>query len=300
MNVLVLLGGTLSERDVSLRSGKAAADALKKIGHHVLTYDPAEGFEGLTDLLRHIEVVFPALHGEGGEDGIIQEYLEQNHIPFVGSGSEASMLCFDKAKYKDFLKHHGFPVPTGELVTKQTFTNHPFTKQPYVLKPRDGGSSIDTFIVHTVSQADINKINKVFDRHTEMLLEELIEGIETTVAIIGDQAMPVIEIIPPEHEEFDYENKYNGKTQELCPPLNVPKHLQQQAQELALKIHKLTNCRDMSRTDIMISKTNQLFVLETNTIPGLTSQSLLPKAAQAAGIDMPELVNMLVKGALTN
>jgi D-alanine-D-alanine ligase len=131
-----------------------------------------------------------------------------------------------------------------------------------------------------------------------MLLEELIDGQEITVAVLADKVLPVIEIIPPQDAEFDYENKYNGKTQELCPPQHISEDIQKQAQELALRIHKELGLRDFSRTDIMIRRSDsKLFVLETNTIPGLTDQSLLPKAAAVGGINMPTFVKMLVEAA---
>ena len=149
---------------------------------------------------------------------------------------------------------------------------------------------------HGVSTVDDEKIKQSLKKYSHMLIEELIEGMEATVAILGGEALPVIEIIPPSNEEFDYANKYNGKAQELCPPVNIAQPQQQEAQRLALAIHRSTGCSGMSRTDIMI-RNSEMFVLETNTIPGMTDQSLLPKAAATAGIGMPELVNILLAAA---
>jgi D-alanine-D-alanine ligase len=176
---------------------------------------------------------------------------------------------------------------------------HELTTRPYVLKPCDGGSSLDTFIVRNPQQANTAAMEHAFDTYQEMLLEELISGSEITVAILGEQALPVIEIIPPADEEFDYENKYNGKTQEICPPQHLPEAVQHQAQQLALHIHTLIGCSGMSRTDMILDAQDRLFVLETNTIPGLTDQSLLPKAALQADIPMPQLVEILIEDALT-
>jgi D-alanine-D-alanine ligase len=134
--------------------------------------------------------------------------------------------------------------------------------------------------------------------HENLLLQELIEGREITVAVLLGAALPVVEIIAPEGKEFDYDNKYNGTTKELCPPENVSEETQQKAQKLAFDIHKLTECRDMSRTDMIITKDDDLYVLETNTIPGLTAQSLLPKAANTAGISMIALCSKLVEAVL--
>ncbi len=131
-----------------------------------------------------------------------------------------------------------------------------------------------------------------------MLIETLIAGQEITVGVLIEQALPVIEIVPPANGEFDYTNKYNGATQELCPPRSIDRDIQQRAQHLALQIHKLTGGRDMSRTDMMVASDGSLHVLETNTVPGLTDQSLFPKAADIAGYDMPHLVRLLVETAL--
>lgn len=297
-DVLVLAGGSSPEREVSLRSGAAVATALRTDGHTVTSADPAEGLEQLLPQLKSVDVVFPALHGEGGEDGVLQKFLEDHGIAFVGSGSEASALCYDKDRYTKLLEQHNLLVPKTILVSSAEFAVSELITQPFALKPNDGGSSIDTFIVRDVAHKDDTAIAQAFSVHGKMLLQELILGTETTVAVAGDESLPVIEIIPPEAQEFDYENKYNGTTQELCPPLNVTEELQKQAQDLALKIHILTGCQDMSRTDIMIDTSGLLHVLETNTIPGLTDQSLLPKAAATAGYDMPTLCSKFVESAL--
>ncbi len=296
--VLVLAGGSSNEREVSLRSGEAVRQALQANGYEVSVYDPKDGKETLDGLLGSVDVVFPALHGQGGEDGTIQAYLEAKGKPFVGPDSQASELCFDKWRYKQHVINRQFLCPKGALVHKDNIWKNELSKGPFVLKPVSGGSSIDTFIVREPSATDNLAIEKALNNYDEMLLEELILGIETTVAILGNQALPMVEIVPPADQEFDYENKYNGKTQELCPPQNIGQNLQHTAQNIALEIHRSTGCKGMSRTDIIITPEGQLYVLETNTIPGLTDQSLLPKAAQAAGINMPELVKILIEDAL--
>lgn len=184
------------------------------------------------------------------------------------------------------------------MVNVRSLWESEFVKQPFVLKPNDGGSSVDTFIVRDVANCDRNSIEDAFRRHPQMLLEELIAGQEITVGILLDEALPVIEIVPPQDGEFDYENKYNGQTQELCPPRSVSSDIQRQVRHLALRIHELLGVRDMSRTDMMISPDGSLWVLETNTIPGMTAQSLLPKAAAVAGYDMQAMVHRLVEAAL--
>ncbi|HUS26292.1 MAG TPA: D-alanine--D-alanine ligase [Nevskiaceae bacterium] len=296
--IIVLAGGAFDEREVSLRSGKAVADALQASGHHVTLIDPAEGLEPHKAQLQQADAVFPALHGKGGEEGIIQAELEALGVTYVGSDSTVSALCFDKWRYRQLLKKHDILMAKGELVDEHTFTQSPLFKQPFVLKPFDSGSSIDTFVVRSPGQADMPAIAQTFMHHPRMLLEALIPGVEVTVGVLGDQALPVIEVIPPADGEFDYDNKYNGKTQELCPPQHVSEALQQQAQQLALRIHTLCGCRDLSRTDFIITPDNHIYTLETNTLPGMTDQSLYPKAAKQTGIDMKELVDNLVQMAI--
>ncbi len=296
-SIIVLAGGQSDERAVSLRSGQAVADALRQSNYQVEIVDPAKNLEDQLDIFRTADIIFPALHGLGGEDGALQQFLEANHITYVGADSQASALCFDKAKYTDLLKSRGIMVPRTELIDMAAYQNSELGKIPHVLKPNDGGSSIDTFIVRDLGNADNKEIEAAFRRHETLLLQELIAGTEITVAVLGTESLPIVEIIPPPNQEFDYENKYNGATQELCPPPHVSQVLQEQAGALAATIHQLTGCRDMSRTDIIIHG-DELYVLETNTIPGLTSQSLLPKAAAAAGYDMATVCSKLVELAL--
>jgi D-alanine-D-alanine ligase len=299
--VAVLAGGASDEREISLRSAVAVVRALKEAGYEVIEADPAHIDK--SELLRRIkkvDVVFPVLHGIGGEDGTLQSWLESNSIVYIGADSNVSAFCFDKRQSKPKLQELGLITPRGETVELGAFQASGLSMHPYVLKPYDGGSSVDTFIVRNPAAADISNITDAFDRHGSMVLEELIDGPEITVGVLGEQALPVIEIIPPADQEFDYENKYNGKTQELCPPQNIPEDVQAEAQRIALKLHRELGILDMSRTDMIVRRSdNAIVVLETNTIPGMTDQSLLPKAAAAAGITMPELVSRLVESALS-
>lgn len=296
--VLVLSGGSSPERNVSLRSGEAVKAALIEAGHRVYNLDPATELDVLADMAHKVDIVFPVLHGEGGEDGTIQQKLEDLQVRFVGSGSTASRLCFDKHLYKQRLAEHGFPVPSGTIVDTASYAVHELTKAPYVLKPFDGGSSIDTFIVRSPDTADRNAITDAFRRHPKMLLEQLISGTEITVSVLDTTALPVIEIVPPDNQEFDYDNKYNGASQELCPPISISPAIQQHAQKLASDIHVMIGCAGLTRTDMIIDDDGNPWVLETNTIPGMTDQSLFPKAARQAGITMPELVSLLVEISL--
>ena len=293
--ILVLSGGISAEREVSLRSGASVTKALEAKGFTVVNRDPKDGL----DNLGQIDAAFPALHGLGGEDGAIQAELQKLHIPYVGSDAAASALCFDKWAYKQMLRKAGLPVAEDALVTKETIWQSPLTHRPFVLKPIEGGSTIDTFIVRDPAHCDRAAIEAALGRYPDMLLEELVEGIEITVGVLGQQPLPCIESVPPTGGEFDYENKYNGKTQELCPPEHISGGAQVTAQELALQAHHLTDCRDLSRTDIIIRPDGRQVILETNTLPGMTDQSLFPKAAAAASIPMEDLVERLVLMALT-
>ena len=295
-HVLVLAGGTSSEREVSLRSGAAVAQALQTAGHAVTQHDPATAPSPA--IYTMIDVAFPVLHGAGGEDGTIQRVLEDVGVSYVGSGVTASALCFDKYDYKLFLQKHALPLPSGTLVNEPDPAHFAEYHAGFVLKPSTGGSSIDTYIYRGNGPVNHSLIEDIFTRHDRMLLEELIVGTEVTVGVVGEEALPVIEIVPPSDSEFNYENKYNGKTAELCPPESVSQALQDKARELARQAHQLCGCRDFSRTDIMITPSGELYILETNTIPGMTDQSLLPKAARIAGLGMPELCDQLVRFAL--
>lgn len=294
-NIHVVCGGDSSERDVSLRSGSAVAEALRSEGHNVTVLDTSDSDEAICSC----DVVFPVLHGVGGEDGQLQARLEQNRTKFVGSGSVASQLCMDKASYREKMSNAGFLIARGATVTWDGYRENVLSRAPHVVKPIDGGSTIDTYIVRDVTQMDGNRIADYFSRHEKMILEELIIGDEITVGVLGTKALPVIEIIPPQNEEFDYENKYNGKTQELCPPQHVAEHIQHKAQELTVAIHLAAGCRDFSRTDFIITPDEKYYLLETNTIPGMTGQSLYPKMAATEGIAFSELCDRLVQMALS-
>lgn len=294
--ITVLAGGTSNEREVSLRSGAAVAEALEKAGYAVQLLDPRD--ELVKDEIKG-DVVFPVIHGAHGEDGQLQKQLDDFGIPYVGSDVAASELCFDKIRYKKLLLKHGLPACEGVLVDEAAFWQSDLLPHGFVLKPNAGGSSIDTHIIRDSSDVLTHEqVHEIFRKYDHMLLEPLIVGIEITVGVLDDQALPVIEIIPPEAGEFDYENKYNGKTRELCPPVHVSPALQAEARKLALEIHKLTGCRDLSRTDMIIASNDKIEILETNTSPGMTHQSLFPKAAATHGMSMDQLVDHFVKTAL--
>jgi D-alanine-D-alanine ligase len=191
MKILVLGGGISNEREVSIRSAAAVAEALRGSGYDVFEYDPANGLDELAVHAEQVDVVFPVLHGQGGEDGTVQRVLERVGVPFVGSSAAVSEVCFDKVGFKQVMRDAGIAVPNGEVVGRE-FLESKAATVPFVLKPYDGGSSIDTFIIRTPNSADQVDAT-AFDRHPKMLYEELIVGTETTIAILDGKALPVIE-----------------------------------------------------------------------------------------------------------
>jgi len=299
--ILVLGGGASNEREVSQRSSSNVAEALKAAGYHVTTADPAAPGFDLAHLSKSVDAVFPILHGAGGEDGVIQTNLEHLNLPYLGSDPAACKITFNKVRYKELLAENGHLTPNWEVVNQANFEASDLTSESYVLKPTHGGSSLDTFIVHNPRHQliDAGAYAGAFDRYGKMLVEELIEGQEITVGVLDDTALPVILIIPPSGKEFDYENKYNGKSQEITDPPQLPPDIQAKAKQLAAEIHQLTGCRHFSRTDMIVTPSGSIYTLETNTIPGLTKQSLFPKAAAAAGYDLPKLMDHFARAVIS-
>lgn len=293
MKILVLGGGVSPEREVSFRSASNVQTALKNAGFEVQFYDPANGVDELLKLAKNADCVFPILHGVGGEDGTLQKIFEENGIKFLGSGSKSSEDCSDKFKFYKICRENGIKVPDTEVVDKNSIKSSMLSKNPFVLKPINGGSAIDTFIERKVPQ-DFSKFDEVFDKYKEMVLEQLIEGVEVTDGILDEKALPIVEIIPPPGEEFDADNRYNGRSQELCPSKNIDEKIQSEIQNIALKVHTLLKCRHVSRTDMIVGK-DGIYILELNTIPGLTKASLLPKEAEAIGLSMEDLMKEFVR-----
>lgn len=295
MTVLVLLGGDSPEREVSLRSGKAIADALRNSGNNVIEFDPINGTDKIINLVKEVDLVFPILHGKNGEDGYIQKILESVDVKYLGSDSIVSKVCFDKEETHKILESEGILMPKYIIVSDKELTHEIFDK-PFVLKPVEGGSSLDTLIARTINDDSRRKTEILLRKYESMIAEELIEGLETTVAVMGKEALPAIAIIPPENSEFDYINKYNGASKEICPiPEDIlNKDTQSQAETLALRVHSVLGARHLSRTDMIIDGESKIYVLELNTMPGMTNQSLFPNAANAGGYSMDELVLKLI------
>ncbi len=299
--VALLSGGISSEREVSLKSGDQVYEALDKAKYNILRYDPATDIERLVSDASRIDVALIILHGPYGEDGTIQGLLDLLKIPYQGSGVLGSALAMNKLVTKQLYEKAGLPVPPYVSIRPE---DHIPPKElgrrlgwPLVVKPVQAGSSIGMSIVK--NEKDVPEaLEKAFAQDETVLVETFIDGTEITGGVIGNQILeplPLIEIIPNEtHTFFDYEAKYTaGLTQEICPA-RIDEHLTQKAQQIAIDAHNALFCTGYSRTDMIVNDGN-IFVLETNTIPGMTRTSLLPQAAQKAGYSFGQLLDRLIE-----
>lgn len=296
IKVTVLKGGFSKEREVSLRTGAAAAGALRLVGCQVVEVDVRSR---RLRLPAGTDVVFIALHGAYGEDGELQEALEERGIPFTGSGSEACRRALDKAEAKECFRKAGLRVPEGIVLRGRKAPPRadeiPFGL-PAVVKPACEGSSIGVRIVRNESEiAAAVKGARQSDR--TVLIEQYIPGREFTVGVLGEEALPAIEI-RPKGGWYDYTNKYTAGNTEYLVPAPISPALGRRMRDLCLRAHRALGCRDMSRSDFRLDKVMGIYLLEVNTIPGMTETSLLPKAALAAGISFPKLCLTLVERAL--
>lgn len=296
MRVLVIGGGISPEREVSLKSSKNVFDSIDESKHQKEFYDWDGSEDWLAENLTRFDVVLPILHGVGGEDGQIQAILEKYGITkYLGAGVDASKLCIDKPRTQALLRENGILVPAQAVVDYQEYLVNELANNKHVLKPLLGGSSVDTFLLRD-GRLEESVAKDVFDRNGKMILETLIEGQEITVPVVeGMESLSIIGIVPPEGQFFDYVNKYNGATKEICDPDFVSDDIKAKANEQARKIFDLTGCRHIARVDFIInSEDNNLYAIEINTIPGLTSESLLPRPVLATGITWEQFVEYLI------
>lgn len=301
--VLVLMGGTSEEREVSLKSGQAVVKALQEKGYQVESLDLNPGVLGDIEKIKP-DVVFIALHGKNGEDGTVQGYLDLLGIPYTGSGVAASAIGMDKILTKKILCYEGLPTAEFEVIRKRDFNPDSFSENsliarfglPIVVKPPTQGSSVGTTIVR--DEKDLTAaIEKALIFGDEVLLERFIAGTELTVAIIGNDepvVLPVIEITA-ENEYYDYESKYTPGMSSHIIPARIADDSRELIEGLAKKAYQALKCRGFSRIDFILDQNGKPYILENNTIPGMTATSLIPDAARAAGINFPELVDKIVK-----
>ncbi len=300
IKIAVLMGGRSQEREISLVTGKQVAEALRTRGFEVICLDITDTlYESL--IKEKPQCVYIALHGSLGEDGCIQGLLEILDLPYVGSGVLASALGMDKAMAKELFRSQAIPTPRGMLLGKEQASTAQLLEKfglPLVVKANSQGSAVGVSIVKRESQLPA-AIENAFTYDDEVLVEEYIAGTEITVAVLGNppQALPAIEIVP--HKDFyDYEAKYQpGMSDHLIPP-RLPDKTIKVAQELAVRAHACLHCRDISRVDFRVTPQGMPYVLEINTLPGMTATSLVPDAAKACGVSFAELVERLVRMAL--
>jgi D-alanine-D-alanine ligase len=297
----VLRGGRSTEREVSLRSGAAVAAALKRQGYEVLELEPDRALlahlTGEIESGRRIEVAFVVLHGRGGEDGQMQGVLEWAGIPYTGSGVLASAMGMNKAVTKQLMQADGMPTPWWLRWQCAPSAGLPAVERfPVVVKPTSEGSTVGVSIV--TAPADLAAAVERAGRYDgDVLIEDYIEGNELTVAVLDGEPLPPIEVVP--HEGFyNYEAKYTpGRCEYRLPPTDVAEATWRQAQALASRLDRLLGCAGATRVDFRVDRAGKPWVLEINTVPGMTETSLLPKAAAAAGLGYDAVVLRILASA---
>jgi D-alanine-D-alanine ligase len=293
--IAVVMGGDSAEREISIQSGSEVVRALNSLGYdaHSLDYD-----ERFLDALRVLkpDIVFIALHGPGGEDGHVQALLEYLSIPYTGSGLEAAALSMDKHLTKKLLAAEGLPTPVWDLfdLTGGTLPLLPGSLDlPLVIKPRFEGSSAGVAIVHTHEEWT-NAMLDASKSYAQILAEEYLQGREFTCAVLGEEALPIIEIVANRDGFYSYDAKYEPGGSTHIVPAPIDEDLAARLQMLALSAHRLLGLRDYSRSDFIVTSDGRPHLLEINSLPGLTPVSLVPDACAAIGIPFEALIDRLV------
>ena len=290
--IAVLMGGPGSEREVSLATGKGVAKALRSLGAEVIEIDVRnEDFE----LPNDVDLAFITIHGTFGEDGQIQKILERRGIAYTGEGVTTSEIAFDKIRTKERFREHGVTTPPWEVIHAG---ERPTIPLPIVVKTPRQGSTVGVVIVKNENELEsaINEASK-YDR--ELLIEKFVSGRELTIGVLGDQALPILEIIP-KGGFYDFNNKYpflnpqaGGGAEHVCPA-NIDAKKTKEIQELALRAFRAAGLQVYARVDAILSENGQPFILEINNIPGMTETSLLPEAAAAVGIGYADLCARII------
>jgi D-alanine-D-alanine ligase len=291
--IAVLMGGPGSEREVSLATARGVSKALRSLGAEVLDVDVRDQSFHLPD---DVDLAFLTIHGTFGEDGSLQKILEDRGIPYTGDGVEESRTAFDKIRSKEKFRAHGVTTPLWEVIR---LGQRPTIPLPIVVKPPREGSTVGVIIVKSERELD-SAIAEAAKYDRELLIEEFIAGRELTVGILGDQALPILEIIP-KGGFYDFTNKYpflnpqaGGGAEHVCPA-KIDQKKTKEIQELALRAHRSVGLQVYSRVDVLLPEDGVATVLELNTIPGMTEASLLPEAAAAAGISYVDLCTRIIE-----
>ena len=296
----VLMGGPSSEREISLKSGQAIFSALKQAGVEAVAIDiTTDNPRQNISLLKkyNLDCAFIALHGRFGEDGTIQSILEKLNLPFTASGVRASQLAMDKIGSLEIFSQGGLYVPKSQFLAKLAYRKEKVFPLdlvfPLVVKPANHGSSIGLSLLENEGQLPA-AIELAFNFDEHIIIQEYVPGRELTVGILDEAALPVIEIIP-HNKFFDFAAKYQDSLTQYIIPAVLDQRMALEVQQVALKAHRLLGCYGCSRVDIILTSDGRAYILEINTIPGMTSTSLLPKAAKMVGIDFSQLCFKLLK-----
>lgn len=294
MKITVILGGHSGEREVSMDSGNAIAEACSALGHEVVKVEINGNLESLIPEIKSADLVFNGLHGTGGEDGSIQGFLKSLQVPFTGSGVESSAICMDKRVSKSLAENKAIKTPDWITVdNNEEIPNRIELTYPLVVKPSREGSSIGLSIIQDSSQLT-QAVDAARQHAGVVLIEEYIKGKEITVSVIGNETYPIVEIIPS-HEFYDYQCKYTEGMSEYRCPADLPENKTRDIQAIALQIHIMMGCRHYSRVDFRIDENGNAYFLEINTLPGMTSTSLFPKSAKANGLSFNDLIEKIIQ-----
>jgi D-alanine-D-alanine ligase len=298
----ILMGGWSSERGISLRSGKLIYESLKRQGFEVVAIDVTRDFIDQVKAAR-IDIAFVILHGGAGEDGTIQACLEFLGIPYTGSGVRASAIGMDKVTTKRLFQAVGIPTPPYIFIPKEVDLKDKIEETkarlglPLVLKPRAEGSSVGVELIRE-PELLYERCQKKRADFMEIFLERYIPGMMATVGILSEQALPVLEIVPRHQEFYDYISKYSRGETEFHIPARLEPKVYRDVQELALKAHQVVGCSGFSRVDIVVEEGKFPYLLEVNTLPGMTEISDLPAEAAHIGLSYDDLVYEILKSAL--
>ena len=296
--ILLLLGGPSKERKVSLSSGKAIYLTLRNLGYEVTKVDPKIRSKNFSKY--NCDLAFNALHGQFGEDGTIQSLLERQKIPYTHSGVKSSAIAMDKLKSKKKFIKANIKTPKFKVIKKLSDLNNIISKKKFVLKPINEGSSVGVVICKNLTSLNKIKIKMYLRKYRKLLQEEFIEGKEVQAAVMGSKALGAIEI-KPSRKFYDYNAKYsrNAKTKHIMPA-NLEKKFYNKVLQVALKAHKCLSCKGVTRSDFRVTKDNEIYILETNTQPGMTPLSLVPEIAEYSGITFIKLIKWMALDASTN
>lgn len=295
MNIILIAGGWSTERDVSLNGAKSMEKALKSLGHNVTFFDLLENFNDLLATAANQDFAFINLHGAPGEDGLVQAMLESIKCPYQGSGPAASFLALNKAAAKQIFRMAGLPTPAWEFLPKPPAPAwEPGLTYPLFVKSNTGGSSLRLGRVENSGQL-ARALDEIFSAGEEALIEKAVKGKDLTCGILGAEALPPVLIEPLEGDFFNYKSKYaKGGAKETCPA-PVDEAISLEIQKLALQAHKALGLDGYSRSDFVLDDKGKAWLLEVNTLPGMTATSLVPQEALAAGLDFPMLLERLIE-----